>query len=92
MRYTKTEKGFNALWIFINAALQGFSNNWYFEFRDWYPINNFRKAGSGILTNTIETNINFDPFWSYDLSEFFIYTSLPIIVYFIYKCLKSKVS
>jgi len=90
MKFTKIEKRITISWFILNLALLVKSGNWYFGVRDWYPINHFLKSG-GIHTSITITKINFDPFWSYDLSEFFIYSLVPVIIFIFYKLIIKKI-
>jgi hypothetical protein len=67
-------------WIVINTLLLAFSGNYYFSFEDWYPIDRVKQSGSDITISKDITEINFDPFWSYDLTEFITYTTVPILI------------
>ena len=91
MKFPKKEKSVTLLWVILNLTLLVKSGNLYFEWRDWYPVNHYVRSGGGINTNITLTKINFDPFWSYDLSEFFIYSSVPVLIFIFYNLIRKKI-
>jgi hypothetical protein len=76
-------------WVFINTFLLILSGNYYFGYDDWYPVDKYRMSGPDVLTSDFKTELNFDPFWSYDLSEFCIYIIVPVILIIIFKNIKN---
>lgn len=81
----KLEKTLRLIWIIINTILLILSGNYYFGYDDWYPVDKYREGSSDVLTSSFKTELNFDPFWSYDLSEFLIYSLVPIALMVIFK-------
>ena len=91
MKFTKKEKGVTILWYILNITLLIKSGNLYFEGRDWYPFNHYSISRGDIQTMITKDKINFDPFWSYDLSEFFVYSLMPVVIYIFYKLIRRKI-
>lgn len=92
MKFSNKEKGVYLLWVTINLILYISSGNFGFGGTNhntagsWYPI----YTGFFLEPFRTFTKIEFNPSYAYDLSEFILYSTVPILLFAAYKLLTTK--
>ena len=80
-------KGLYLIWVTMHLCIYFLSGNVLFKFNKYfYPFT------SDSTYPFAQSKLNFLEFTSYDISETFIYTILPILIYFSYKLLFPELS
>lgn len=105
MNLTNTVKGIAIIWVTINFILFIASGNYrfadgrnsfitgdqYTTLEKWYPnYEHHRKHKIEANTVIASNRLSFDPKYSYDLSEFLLYSLVPILFFVSYRLIKEK--